>query len=162
MLTAKFSDNTLALLKKAGWDEGRRVDITPYESASSDYRIFPCVREFLSCFGGLTLWRPVQVGRVQAFPIDLRLDMTLSPYYWDDALDMARKLNTQLCPLGTAYDGDEFIFMDEAGRVHETIYYNYTTFLLGHDGDEAIENFLTGDNLGVEYVYPSEPEEPGS
>jgi hypothetical protein len=55
-----FSPIALQQLHDAGWTEDRRIDISDYERKVQElgFEPFPCVQEFLQCFGDLVIGRP--------------------------------------------------------------------------------------------------------
>ncbi len=57
LLAHGISDKTIETLQQTGWFPGRAIAIQPYSDAleQKGYTVFPSVRDFLSCFGGLEI-----------------------------------------------------------------------------------------------------------
>jgi hypothetical protein len=111
----KHSDAVIRLLRAAGWHEGRRIDVSPWESLPT--KLFPAARRVLAEFGGLVIG---ETGRGIDFArsdVDLRL-MRPSPGS-SGYEDLEREMGQRLFWLGMVHDANAELVIDESGRVYD-------------------------------------------
>lgn len=109
----KHSEAVARLLRQAGWYEGRRIDLSPWESLEKP---FPAAREVLCEFGGLVIG---ETGRGVDFArsdVDLRFRLP-SPNSSGHG-DLEREIGQRLYWLGMVHDSNAELVVDESGRVY--------------------------------------------
>lgn len=149
----KFSADTSAYLRKAGWHEGRKMPLVHYLNyraclLNGGYPWFPAVADFLEEFGGLA----IEFGRRKQTEI-LKLDACKAANdRWFPNYYASRIGTRQLCVIGLVYTDHLLLFMDDAG----TIYGGFDEFLcvVGSSGADAIEAICANRTL------PEIPEKP--
>ena len=148
MKTHAFSGETLKLLRKAGWYEGRSVDTSAWERLlrKEGFTVHPVVTAFLQEFGGLEFKNPKKAPQASAdwhFCVERAVERIyperVVKYY-------NRRAGHQLCLIGDASNGYLILMMDETGQVYGG--YDEEFFYLGKSGPEAIETLRTGRDLG--------------
>ena len=101
-------------LRRAGWFEGRRIDLSPWRD--SLLQPFPAARVVLAEFGGL------QFGVVGDGVDFARSDVDLRPSWPDRQFtgyhDLNRIVGEALYPLGEIDRGNADLLIDESGRVY--------------------------------------------
>jgi hypothetical protein len=133
----KFSDQTLASLREAGWDETYKYNASAYAQL---YRNDGCdvpspVLEFLRDFGGLD----VSASRIH---LDGVCGIKDTQHACSDLDYLSERINNQkLYYLGALYTYMELL-MSENGSVYATL--DHDLFWIAHTGWEALEIILTG------------------
>ena len=102
------------LLRRAGWQRGRRVDLAPWQSSPT--RPFPAARDVLTEFGGLVVGEAGPGVDVAKSDVDLRPKAYNLEF--DGEPDLEREVGQRLYPIATAYEGNGEVWIDESGRVY--------------------------------------------
>jgi hypothetical protein len=148
----KFSNDAENLLAKAGWHEGRAVNVSSIEESliARGYSIAPVVHEFLQEFGGLRL----------KFPYDRNKGtMGLMSFNAGDAgkgltekvkAAYERAVGAPLCVIGM--ESQDLLMMDTQGKVYSA--FEQYLELIGESGMDAIENILRGKNIRYTRMAP--------
>jgi hypothetical protein len=149
-MTERFPTEVADVLRRAGWEEGRRTDAQTAaaveivrrqaERDEGAVEAFPAALEALSEFGGLYIVQdgPGRDVRRRPFAIDpTQVAATTKTLAY-----LGRRLGTRLFPLGMEGDHESVLAIDETGRVyaldHAGVWY------LGDSIDAAIVNLVTG------------------
>jgi len=144
METNVFSDETIKILRKGGWFEGRSVDSSAWEKLlrKNGYPVHPVVTAFLQEFGGLEFKNPNSPSRAAddwhfcvERAVESSFSETILEYY-------IKRAGHPLCLIGIASKGYLWLMMDETGQVYGG--YDEEFFYLGRSGPEAIEKLRTG------------------
>ncbi|MGE5417101.1 MAG: SUKH-3 domain-containing protein [Acidobacteriota bacterium] len=114
MSTGKIaSDNTIQILKAAGWYEGRKIDIEVFESNLNKlgYEVFQPVKQFLQEFGMLKFQDALeQVHDTSKIFIE---------YFKHGKFSIEENYcGERLVPVGTLSDGELLLFVSESGKVY--------------------------------------------
>lgn len=138
----EFNVKTKELLKKAGWKEGRKLDISKLNLPYNDYPDF--IKDFLKEYGNLygdceTIKLPYSESTNKfdtepAMPNDLLNGDNTFPYYQSI-------IGKKLFPIGGYYPDGYNICCDADGRVYMIGEYCYYR---GKNLYEGIENILLG------------------
>ncbi|MGG4496794.1 SUKH-3 domain-containing protein [Brevibacillus reuszeri] len=132
-----FSEQTINILAKAGWYEGREIDISDTITflESKGYQVFPCVIEALAEYGGLECLYKRPDGSDESF--HFRTMEVYGDYYdKEDFEDIERRVQEPLIAIGEAYRYMN-MFMSESGKVYGEMGYCLVKF--GDTLYEAIE-----------------------
>ena len=142
-MTKRFSAQTEATLREAGWYPGRKVhDLVASWKTSEmllEFEMFVIAENILLEFGGLCVdvHGPGENWTCEPFEID----PTLAAYENDRFSDLSNIVNAKLYPLGEAVNGQYFWAVGE----NEHIYLAMDDVqLLGANIDEALENLIIG------------------
>lgn len=165
-----FSENTLEYLRKAGWSEDRRIDLSVQiaECAAKGLPTFPAVIAFMERYGDLEVrFLYPQIMRILP-PIDEELALALPEYYTYFAFrarrlgylpksynyDWCRKrIKKPLCQVGWIEGQNALLLMDTDGRVYGTQHNSQWRiegkrkdylWCIANSGEEAIEAILNG------------------
>ena len=142
-----FSENTLQILKNAGWFQGRICSTAEYEAylvakyeaypEKEDYYLNDVIRTFLQEFGGLTLkvTRTKPFNCVRDIPIGTT-DGEISLFTLYDDFEHLTK-GEAIVPIGL--DHSLTIWMSYSGTVYGSLM-NYFCWV-ADNGKEAIEKF---------------------
>jgi len=141
----RFSTDTHSLLRKAGWQEGRKIDITGYEEVLREegFEIPTCVIALLQEFGGLRIVHPhakVQ-GETDDFIFEVDKVMVEHEDYWVKG-NYSHRVGKKLCCVGKACDANMTLAMSSDGEV----FAGFDSFLcyVGSSYDDAIESLCSG------------------
>ena len=110
------SDAVERLLRQAGWYEGRRVDLSPWESQETP---FPAAREVLAEFGGLVIGETGPGIDLAKSDVDLRF-MRPSPSSDPNPYEsFEREIGERLYWLGMVHRENAELVIGESGRVYD-------------------------------------------
>lgn len=144
----RFSTDTKFLLIKAGWQEGRKVDITRYKQVliEEGFEIPNCVITLLQEFGGLRIVHPH--AKVPGKTDDFIFEIDKATCYHLGGLvkgNYSHRIGKKLCIIGEACDAHMLLVMSDDGEV----FAGFDDFLcyVGASGDDAIESLCSGRNL---------------
>ncbi|WP_428939452.1 SUKH-3 domain-containing protein [Fontivita pretiosa] len=137
----RFSDYTYECLKRAGWYEGRRVDVEPFaeQIRLQGFEIMPRVADCLAEFGGLIIKfenqsdNPLKRGSWD--------ELRFEPRYADmEAEEYERIIGPRIAPIGDCGRHHASMIMTESGAVFSAFDDNVT--LMGDTVDAAIEHSI--------------------
>lgn len=143
---SEFSENTLTILRRAGWTEDRSIDTTAFEQQLRDggYDILPTALEFLSRFGNLVIEYPNHIvpSHMSGASFDL-LDVleTTSP---DELRVYSKILDAPVTVVGMTRD-NELLLMSDQGHVFDV--FDAWMVEVGSSGEDAIEALCSGREL---------------
>lgn len=140
-----FSYQTRAVLAEAGWHESREFDVSSYvlELEARGYTLFPAVRNFLECFGGLVLIFGLRSALRNVPDWNwIRLDPTLPKRDEWIQVEYSARVGSALYPLGWADRNDTVLVMGTDGRVFGGR--DHTLFTCGASGVQALEFLIAG------------------
>lgn len=136
-MAPRFCPEVEALLRRAGWCEGRRFDIDVYRTFSM--QPLPSALPILIEFGGLLI--PASGAGVDF----ARSDVDLRPLWTDMTFKgypkFEQRIDSKLYPFGSARWGHEDLLVDEQSRIYgvfEELRFVAPTF------DEALDYLLLG------------------
>jgi hypothetical protein len=109
-----FPESVQAILRSAGWFEGRRVD--PRTITESSATLFKAALDVLQEFGGLH-FGTCEDG-TDFLKGDVRIDPGCAVHVGDELRKYEDALKVRLFPLGWFYDGDGILVIDEEGTVY--------------------------------------------
>jgi len=141
----RFSTDTEALLRKAGWREGRKIDTSEYEQIliKEGFEIQNCVIALLQEFGGLRIVHPhAKVPReTDDFIFDVDKAVVEYGCGWAKG-NYNHRVGKKLCSVGEACDAHMILVMSSDGEV----FAGFDDFLcyVGSSGDDAIEALCSG------------------
>jgi hypothetical protein len=146
----RFSTDTKALLIKAGWQKGRKIDTTGYERALIEERfeIPTCVIALLQEFGGLRIIHPH--AKVPEETDDFIFEVVKATFIsrngWVKG-NYSNRVGKKLCRIGEASDAHLILAMSSDGEV----FGGFDDFLcyIGSSGDDAIEALCSGREVRV-------------
>lgn len=134
----KLSSKTISILEKAGWYSGRRVNInsTVEYLEKKGYEVFESVKDALEEFNGLTF---------RYLDNDDQSEFSIIPQ--EGLGDLERKhykryeviLGKNLVVIGTVYDDNATMYMDELGKVYG-FHDDYYIWKFGDSIYEAVNN----------------------
>ncbi|WP_063915660.1 SUKH-3 domain-containing protein [Paenibacillus elgii] len=127
-----LSNETLKILRDAGWYEGRRIDIKEIEDNLEElgYIVFPEVKSFLAEFGNLEIEDTIN---------DETHNTSIRFTNYDDNGSFKSEekyAGEKLVPVGMIDSGNLVLFVSESGRVY------CSTGKLGENAKEAWENLI--------------------
>ncbi|WP_405437555.1 SUKH-3 domain-containing protein [Streptomyces avidinii] len=125
-------------LRRAGWFPGRQVDVAPWRNSMQGFPMHVAAEEFLREFGGIRV--QVSGPGVTCMRIPFEIDPELALGEEDRFLEISRRFDCSLFPVGMKDSGDFFLCIDEDGTVYGLMNW---LFLLGR-GDAALEHLVTG------------------
>ncbi len=144
MIVEHLEQQTIACLRAAGWEPGRRLDVRSFVEvlAGDGYAVFPPVEEFVAAFGNLTISFPhyrdptiidhchfdVAQAVRNVFPENVS--------YWSD------RVGDPLCPIGEAFSNHMTLLIADDGAMYGG--FEETLVKLGDNGDEALNNLCGG------------------
>ncbi|MEB2282579.1 SUKH-3 domain-containing protein [Lysinibacillus xylanilyticus] len=134
----KKSEITKQILTNSGWYPGRKIDIkrTVDFLESKGYKLFPCVVDMLSEFGGLNCSFTRPNGDRDSFYIVP--EEAYGDYYEkEDFIEIELRINEQIIAIGEARDSNMIMFMSESGKVFGEMGYCLVKF--GDDIFDALE-----------------------
>jgi len=138
-----FSNNTVKLLKQAGWFEGRLIDTSSFEKLLEEkgFPLFPSITEFLSQFGGLKF---TNTEAVPPAPEDWHFDIAEAVVHGSSTRvqTYGRRLGVEMCLIGEGFRGYLLLMMDEEGRVYGG--YDQVLLHIGNSGIDAIGALCDG------------------
>ncbi len=141
----EFSQRTLELLWKAGWNKERAVDTSEYEKRlkSEGYPIHTVVVDFLKSFVDLRLVYPH--FRVPQEEDEFIIDPILAAadiYPENVTEDYSERVGMPLCVIGEAFSRHMTVMMASDGKVYAG--YTDVLILVGNSGTDAIEALCSG------------------
>lgn len=122
-----FSSEVLKQLKKAGWYEGRKKDISKYVSflERNGNSVHQTVKNFLEEFGGLDVKYPTRfanniIQRPSQESLYINPKSADQCHYIDGGGldDYNEFIKKKLCAIGTARTGDTLLLMDDEGNIY--------------------------------------------
>jgi hypothetical protein len=144
-----FSEMTMALLRRAGWSEDRRVDTTKYEKMMKEegYLLLPNAIDFLSCFGGLVVSHPSALGTPDKE--EFHFDPILANQQMDaeGVQEYSHRAGVPLTIVGECYRRMMTLLMDSDGKIYAAV--DNTLVRIGQSWSEAIEILCSGKPRGV-------------
>jgi len=139
----EFSENTRALLKKAGWKEGRSVSAEKHLSVLTQegYAVCERVRAFLSRYAGIVITYKMNGGKSEGslLSIDPQNEALGVWPTWPKCF--SKVVGEKLCLIGTAHNMDMALFMGETGKIY--IGGEFNLFFAGNTAEEAIDAICT-------------------
>lgn len=144
----EFSPEVVALLRSAGWHEGRRIDLTLWDQ--EEVRPFGVARDILSEFGGLHIGDTGPGVDMARSDVDLRHDAILS--FWDHFRERERQVGCRVYPLGSVHHAHGEILISESGRVYLDSCVHELFECVGQTFSEGLERLLLG-----KHPRPDEP-----
>lgn len=138
-----LSDETVAVLRRAGWRPGRAVDASAYAVAyrKSGYPDLPAAIRFLRGFGGLSLVFPNAHDRslTNDCHFDAERAAMIGPEWFEH---YAEYLGEEVVPIGQAYSEHMDLLMTSSGRIYSCS--ESLLCLLGVDGTSALNLLCEG------------------
>lgn len=113
--------NMAGILRSGGWFPGRAIDIRSYVDVceSEGYEVNLFAREFMTCYGGLTLTHSSYAGDEDDYSIfDPKIAIATVFY---ERTESYRKLsinNERLCPVGVGFSEHLVYFVGESGKIY--------------------------------------------
>ena len=142
-----FSDKTYQLLIKAGWQEGRKVQINNEIEflQKSNFNLSKLIKDFLGEFCGLCIKHPHRhkPENIDYFEISAIKANETFDFEW--VYEYSRRTQKYLVPIGESSRGYMILTMAEDGSV----YAGYDDFLIkiADSGEEAIEALCWGSDF---------------
>ncbi|MFX0196969.1 MAG: SUKH-3 domain-containing protein [Candidatus Hodarchaeota archaeon] len=144
----RFSTETEAFLKKAGWRKGRAVNIDDYVQflKNETFDIPKTVINFLREFGGLKVVHPhAKVpGKMDFFSFNVKKAIQDHDPLWVKE-EYSNRVGKQLCIIGQAFRDYMVLSMSEDSEVFAG--FDDILVYVGSSGDQAIENLCLGKEL---------------
>ncbi len=142
-MTKRFSAQTEATLRKAGWYPGRQVPklVAKWKTNKmlTGFEMFPLAEKILLEFGGLKIKQRGPGESLAREPF--QFDPTMAGYEDDRFSDFLSLVNTKLYPLGEAATRHYYWTIGE----NEHVYLLMDDIqLVGTNIDEALENLIIG------------------
>jgi hypothetical protein len=143
----RFSETTLAMLRRAGWNEHRSIDTTEYSNflQLKGVPVHERAVEFWQHFGGLRVAHPHSgdPGAEDYF----ELDPVKATRHTNirNLRKFSERVGAPLCIIGEARRGYMVLLMDPTGTVYAGM--DRLLELVGHSGEEAIEALCSGAKL---------------
>ena len=142
-MTNRFSVQTEATLRKAGWYPGRQVPklVAKWKTSKllSRFEMFPLAEKILLEFGGLSINQRGPGETCAREPFDV--DPTRAAYEDERFSDFLSVVNTKLYPLGDAASRHYYWAIGENEHVFLLM---DDIQLLGTNIEEALENLIIG------------------
>lgn len=136
-MTQRFSPAVEALLREAGWTQGRQVSLQPWLSRAM--KLFPEAQRVLTEFGGLKIGRYGEGIEVAKTDVDLRPNWTDPNFAGYPQFEA--KLGQRLYTLGRVAQGNGYLLIDESGRIFHLL---NDLMYAGPTFESALEAFLLG------------------
>lgn len=140
----QLSKKTLGLLEKAGWYQGRNIDISEYERSLTDdgYIMTETAREFLRSFGGLTVIHPH--AKVANYDDRFHLNPLIAiPEVCRERIETYfERVGEKLIVIGHAYREGMILTISESGRIFASR--DELLVKLGDNYKEAFETLCEG------------------
>ncbi|MFS0557084.1 SUKH-3 domain-containing protein [Brevibacillus sp. 179-C9.3 HS] len=133
-----LSKQTLQILTESGWHPGRSVHIqsTIDFLEAKGYQVFPCVRDALKEFSGLTCRFKRPNGDSDSFHFNP--EEAYGDYYEiEDFLEIEKRINEPVIAIGQASNEYMMLFMSESGKVFGEM--GYCMVKYGNDIYEALD-----------------------
>ena len=113
MVIAKLKKNTISILKKAGWYEGRREDRKLLYKFLEDYgwELFPKAKEVADEMDGISICNHQEKGTIEIY-----FDMSLAIGFKSFILAYKDMTGERLYPLGLMWQDDFYI--GESGKIY--------------------------------------------
>ncbi|MFD4864907.1 SUKH-3 domain-containing protein [Streptomyces sp. NPDC058412] len=135
---SRFSSETDAALRAAGWFPGRQVDVTGWRRSLEGLSMHTAAEDFLQEFGGIRV--EVSGPGMTCMRISFEIDPELGFGEEDRFLELSRRFNRSLFPVGMT-DSSEFILaIDEEGVIYYAMLWLFSLGL----GDSALECLVKG------------------
>lgn len=134
------SPSVKELLIKAGWYEGRRIDVNKYKKCfqEENYPLLGTVRRFLAEFGDLHIEFQRENGEMDLLHFDaIKAARDIDPA-WVQKAYANRLKNDNLCVIGQAYSNHIILFMDGDEKVYGG--YDDLLYIISASGKGAIEH----------------------
>jgi hypothetical protein len=137
----RFSNYAYECLKRAGWYQGRRVDVEPFaeQIRLQGFEMMPCVAKCLAEFGGLIVKfqhqsdNPLMRGKWD--------ELRFEPRYADiGAEEYERIIGPRIAPIGDCGHHHASMIMTESGAVFSA--FDDNVMLMGDTVDAAIEHSI--------------------
>ena len=136
----ELSEETKEILKKYGWNETRKVDITKIKNflESEGYTLFKSAYDFLSKFSGIYFEVPVSIKgilikeKMHFDPIQASRDIWI-----ENVQSYEKKVGEQLIPIGETNDYYYTLLLSESGKMYAGC--DDLLYMLGKDYEDGIE-----------------------
>jgi hypothetical protein len=148
-----FRPGTMKLLESAGWFPERLIETSRLvtQLKAKRYPIHTVVIEFLARFGGLKIAYPYTYS--EPFGED---ELCLDPIFAASFMQLravrayGKRVKSPLCVIGTYNHLHDTLMMAADGKV----YGGFSEYLdlVGHSGEEAIDNILKGKDMWYERI----------
>lgn len=127
-----LSNETVKILRDAGWYEGRRIDIKEIEEnlEKLGYTVFPEVKSFLREFGNLVIEDTIN-DETHNTSIRFTNNVNNGSFKLEE-----NYAGEKLVPVGMIDSDNLMLFVSESGRVYISV------GKLGENGKEAWENLI--------------------
>ncbi|WP_028531949.1 SUKH-3 domain-containing protein [Paenibacillus sp. UNC217MF] len=132
-----LSNETVKILRDAGWYEGRRIDIKEIEEnlEKIGYTIFPEVKSFLREFGNLVIEDTIN-DEIH------NTSIRITNYYKNRSFkSLEEYAGEKLVPVGMIDSDNLLLFVSESGKVY------CSTGKLGDNATEAWERLIGGSGV---------------
>ncbi len=145
----KYSENTLRLLRDAGWSENRRFALlNKYKQAleSNGFSVPAAIESFLNSFGGLLVKHPHAELKEQTDYFHFNVIKAISggdPAWVTD--EYSSRVGKQLCVIGEAFRRSMTLCMSSDKKVYAGL--DDMLFLVGNSIKSAIETLCNGNDL---------------
>lgn len=142
---AMLEDSTIDILKKSGWIEGRKKNISEWIEILTEegYIIFKYAQEILEELGGLDI-RPERVKIGKSLPGDVDFFALDAGSGEVDRLEDYEPLaNETIFPLGMVFS-QWFLYVGESKKVYMGSYEEF--YLIGNNIEDALNNIFTGNS----------------
>lgn len=137
----KISKNTMAILKQAGWYEGRKIDVTETKlhCESMGYEVFPAVVKFLEEFGDLKIVipKPNNLGEKEERHSTFTKRIIGNYFTHSGCIELEKYANEGLVVVGQACRENLLVYVSESGKVY------CDTGWLGDTAIEAFESLIS-------------------
>lgn len=139
-----ISKKTLDLLKKAGWTEERRHDISEYEKAleKDGYVLNNVVRDFLSRFGGLEVVHPDHHDAKELDKFDFNAKEATESTFIEVVKEYEERVNEALVVVGLGFNGHMVLVLSYSGKMYAG--YDEVLMKLGDTPIKALETLCEG------------------
>ncbi|WP_176560085.1 SUKH-3 domain-containing protein [Brevibacillus dissolubilis] len=139
-----ISEKTQLLLRKAGWQPDRKIDITDYISVleNEGYTLFPAAIEFLTEFGGLKVTHPHHMVKKSDDFFQTNASVAAEDIWRERVETYEERIGESLVVIGQAYKTHMTMMISPTGRVFAA--YDDLLILLGNSPAEALEILCEG------------------
>ncbi|MFH5805540.1 SUKH-3 domain-containing protein [Alienimonas sp. DA493] len=148
---SELSDETVVVLRRAGWHPGRAVDVSVYvaDYKKVGYSDFEAAIHFLSEFGGLRLMFPNShdLSLNTDCNFDVERAAMLGPEWFEH---YAEHLGEEVVPIGQAHSNHMDLLMTSSGRVYACT--EALLCYLGVDGMSALNLLCEGRKKDCENI----------
>jgi hypothetical protein len=151
---SRFSPPILDILRDGGWYENRNV--TDNLSLSSQLNLFPAAQCILAEFGGLCFGS--SGAGIECAKSKLQIDSFIEIWTVPELQKFACLLKTELIPIGELDDGDEYLIVDEKGRIYVQSLVSLELVPIASTFSQCLELILLGKKLSPQQIKATWPE----